>query len=60
MIINTNWRMKYNGKDYDCGKIPVSCLKTLQDAGEAPDFYLAENQCLAAELCRYGCVLYLI
>ncbi len=56
MIINTNWRMLYNGKVYECGEAPVSCLKTLRDAGDTPDFNLAENQYLAAELCRYGCV----
>ncbi len=55
MKINDNWRMLYNGKEYACGDIPISCLTTLRNVGEAPDFYVGENQYAAAELCRTGC-----
>ncbi len=48
MKTNDNWRMLYNGKEYACGDIPISCLATLRNAGEVPDFYVGENQYAAA------------
>lgn len=56
MRLSEHWKMIYEGQEYECGSLPVSCLKTLQRAGVAPDFYIGENQYAAEELSRRDCI----
>ncbi len=55
MLINKNWRMIYDGKEYPCKKFPVSMYQTLIMNGKIEEPYDGENQYDALELSRKDC-----
>ena len=55
MIINTEWTLSFAGAEYPCGKLPVSCLKTIAPAFGIDDYSVGENQYAAAELMQESC-----
>ena len=55
MIINTNWMLVYDGKEYECGQLPVSCLKTACGIFGPPDYSVGENQYEAERIARKDC-----
>ncbi len=52
MKLDTNWTMIYGGKEYCCGKLPVSCLGTLRGKAAPPDYSVGENQYEAIKAAR--------
>ncbi len=56
MTVNTNWTLIYDGEEYDCGRLPVSCLGTLRGSAAPPDFSVGENQYEAEKLARRDAV----
>lgn len=55
MLINKNWRMILDGREYACKKFPVSMYQTLIINGKLEDPYYGENQYEALELSRKDC-----
>ncbi len=52
MTVDTNWTLIYDGKEYSCGKLPVSCLGTLRGVAAPPDYSVGENQYEAEKIAR--------
>ena len=56
MIINTNWTLIYDGTEYECGKLPVSCLQAARGRFAPLDYSVGENQYEAVGIARKDCV----